>query len=368
MHNIERVPIPFHTINVDHLGPFPDSAKKNSHVLVITDNFTKYTFLKAVKGAKCEGTVKVMQEFMDTFGCPSRIITDRGTAFTGKNFVNFCADNDIKHVLNATACPRANGQVERQNRVLKAAISTMTDNDKYWDTKIKQIQFGINSMRNKTTRKSPHELLFSYHPRNILQNKIVLALESENADQDYNLEELRTEALARIQEGQRKQKTRFDATHKKPKRYKEGDLVLIKREATAMSQPKKLAPIFKGPYVIKTVLPSDRYALVDIPGAPRTQRSFNSIFSSDNMKPWCTLPESDVEEEDDDDDQDDVADNQEDVTDNQEDVTDDEDDVTEHELVNRPMTRQTIISKTVSGSPFDMSDRAEDVSIGSLAD
>lgn len=38
---IEKQPIPFHTIHIDHVGPFETSKSKNKFILVIVDDFTK---------------------------------------------------------------------------------------------------------------------------------------------------------------------------------------------------------------------------------------------------------------------------------------------------------------------------------------
>lgn len=47
---------------------------------------------------------------------PLRIISDRGTSFTSREFEEFIKEQNIKHIKIATASPQANGQVERINR------------------------------------------------------------------------------------------------------------------------------------------------------------------------------------------------------------------------------------------------------------
>lgn len=49
---IEKICIPFHTIHIDHLGPFVRSKNGNTHILTIVDGFTKYVFVRAVKNMK----------------------------------------------------------------------------------------------------------------------------------------------------------------------------------------------------------------------------------------------------------------------------------------------------------------------------
>jgi hypothetical protein len=41
----ERVAIPFSTVHIDHLGPFPRSKRGNEYVLAYQDSFTKFIIL-----------------------------------------------------------------------------------------------------------------------------------------------------------------------------------------------------------------------------------------------------------------------------------------------------------------------------------
>lgn len=109
LHSIEKIPIPFHTVHIDHVGPFETSRKKNKYLLVVVNGFTKFAIIETVKSQKTRHTVKVLMDLICLFGCPSRIISDRGTSFTSENFKVFCTTYGIKHVLNAVATPRANG-------------------------------------------------------------------------------------------------------------------------------------------------------------------------------------------------------------------------------------------------------------------
>ncbi|KMQ98328.1 transposon ty3-g gag-pol polyprotein isoform x2 [Lasius niger] len=106
---IEKVPIPFHTIHVDHVGPFETSSKNNKFLFVLVDAFTKFTIIEPVKSQKACYVVKILTNLIYLFEVPHRIISDRGTAFTSQAFRMFCDSYGIKHVLNAVATPRANG-------------------------------------------------------------------------------------------------------------------------------------------------------------------------------------------------------------------------------------------------------------------
>lgn len=127
LHPIEKVPIPFHTVHLDHLGPFVKSNRGNSYVIVIVDSFTKYVHIKAVRNTSTRFVVNMIKELSVHFGTPTRMITDQGSLLTSHNFEQFCKDYAISHIKNATATPRANGQVEIYNRTILKALRTMSD-------------------------------------------------------------------------------------------------------------------------------------------------------------------------------------------------------------------------------------------------
>ncbi|CAB3241848.1 unnamed protein product [Arctia plantaginis] len=165
LHPIEKISVPFHTIHADHLGPFVRSKLGNCYLLVIIDSFTKFINITAVKNTKSLTTIKVFRDHIRFFGVPTRLITDRGSSFTSKSFKEFTEEYGIKHVLNAVATPRANGQVERFNRTITEALATSNHgkDERRWDESIIDVQIGLNTTVHKTTRKSPSELLFGFN-------------------------------------------------------------------------------------------------------------------------------------------------------------------------------------------------------------
>jgi len=87
-------------------------------------------------------------------------------------------------------------------------------------------------------------------------------------------------------------KIQYDKKHKKPTWYKEGDLVLVRILQPKPGTNQKLLPKYKGPYQIKTVLKKNRFVVTDIPGYNLTQKPFNTILSSDKIKPWIKINEN----------------------------------------------------------------------------
>lgn len=228
-----------------------------------------------------------MESFIYLFGPPARIITDRGSCFTSQAMVTFCGKYGIKHIKNAVATPRANGQCERYNLTILNSLrchSANDDDENMWDSHIKLIQFSINSTINKTTGKSPYQILMGINPTP-LADAHLLSVISDNITRD-NLDELRHEVSKQIQDKQQKAKLIFDAKRKPGKPFKVNDLVMVRKTDSTSSGPKKLQPKFKGPFRIVKVLDNDRYVVTDL----RSSRQSNtSIIAIDSLKSWIVL-------------------------------------------------------------------------------
>lgn len=285
LHSIEKHPVPFHTIHIDHLGPFDKTPSKNEHIIVVIDAFTKFCLLKAVRSTKTKYVIKFLEESFNTYGTPARIIDDRGT-FASKEFQSFCKKYGIRQILNAVATPRANGQVERLNRTILSSLTACTESDK-WDREIAKVQFSINNTVHRVLKKTPSELLMGYRPTAMSESVLTHEV-SIPAEVREDLVALRMEAQKKIKADQEKAKVLFDKKRKKPKLYKEGDLVLIQKNLYAEGgKSKKLLQKFSGPMVIKRVLPNDRYYVEDPPGMLRSKtRRYKNVISIDRMKDW----------------------------------------------------------------------------------
>ena len=124
LHPIEKVAISFHTIHLNHVVSFVRSQRKNTQILTIVDAFTNFCILEPVSDTSSKHMLKALNQLIAIFGTPTRIISDRGTAYTSYTFTAFCEQYGIKHVLNAVATPRANGQCERMNNTVLGSIAT----------------------------------------------------------------------------------------------------------------------------------------------------------------------------------------------------------------------------------------------------
>lgn len=94
---------------------------------MVIDAFTKFLWTYATKTTNATEVIVKLKKQSMIFGNPRRIISDRDTAFTSKEFEDYCAAEKIKHVLTTIGIPRANGQVERVNRVLIPLLTKLSE-------------------------------------------------------------------------------------------------------------------------------------------------------------------------------------------------------------------------------------------------
>jgi transposase InsO family protein len=85
---------------------------------VAIDKFSKWIEARPILNVRFEEVMSFFTDIIYRFGIPNMIITDNGTQFTGKKFLNFCDDNNIRVDWSTVAHPKTNGQVERANNMI----------------------------------------------------------------------------------------------------------------------------------------------------------------------------------------------------------------------------------------------------------
>ena len=97
------------------VGPLKKALGGFTHLFVVVDKFTKWIEVKPITNIRSEEAVKFFLNIIYWFGVPNYIITNHGTNFTGKKFLDFCDGYVIRIDWAFVRHPRTNGQVERAN-------------------------------------------------------------------------------------------------------------------------------------------------------------------------------------------------------------------------------------------------------------
>lgn len=77
---------------MDHLGPTTETKKQCNYLLTIIDAYTKFVWIFPTKSTTSKETINKLKFHQQHFGNSSRIISDRGTAFTSHEFEQYCEE------------------------------------------------------------------------------------------------------------------------------------------------------------------------------------------------------------------------------------------------------------------------------------
>jgi hypothetical protein len=95
---LQTIPItwPFAVWGLDLAGPLQKAPGGFTHLLVTIDKFSKWIEVRPLTSIMSEQAVAFFTNIIHRFGVPNSTITDNGTQFTGKKFLDFCEDHHIR--------------------------------------------------------------------------------------------------------------------------------------------------------------------------------------------------------------------------------------------------------------------------------
>lgn len=140
LYNIQKKPIPFDTVHIDHFGPLPSLNSRHKHVFGVIDGFTKFVKLYAVNSNGAKEACNALHRYFEHYSRPRRIISDRGNCFTSNEFKKLMSENNIEHIKVAVQSPQSNGQIERMHRDLKAMLAKLAESTTHADWWLKLTQ------------------------------------------------------------------------------------------------------------------------------------------------------------------------------------------------------------------------------------
>jgi transposase InsO family protein len=94
---LQTIPItwPFAVWGLDLVGPLQKAPGGYTHLLVAIDKFSKWIEVRPLNSIRSEQAVAFFTNIIHRFGVPNSVISDNGTQFTGRKFLDFCEDHHI---------------------------------------------------------------------------------------------------------------------------------------------------------------------------------------------------------------------------------------------------------------------------------
>nr|XP_026485607.1 uncharacterized protein LOC113393110 [Vanessa tameamea] len=163
--NLIKATAPFERLSLDFKGPIPSNTK-NKYILTIIDEFSRFPFAFPCADITSKTVIKYLNEIFLTFGMPSFIHSDRGTAFMSSDLKEFLYNRGIATSRTTPYNPRGNGQVERLNATLwkavQLAIRSKNMSIENWELALPQALHSIRSLLCTATNCTPHERMFTH--------------------------------------------------------------------------------------------------------------------------------------------------------------------------------------------------------------
>ena len=93
---------------------------------VAIDRFTMWPEVEAVRKVTAQSAVRFFKGLVCHFGVPNRVITDNGTQFTSRTFMQYVHALGCKISFASVAHARSNGQAERANTEVLRGLKMRT--------------------------------------------------------------------------------------------------------------------------------------------------------------------------------------------------------------------------------------------------
>ncbi|XP_022159344.1 uncharacterized protein K02A2.6-like [Momordica charantia] len=147
---------------MDLIGPFPLGKGQAKYTIVVVDYFTKRAEAEALSTiTKARITAFIWTSIVYRFGIPNTIVTDNGKQFDNVKFKDFCSKLGISHLCSSPAHPKANGQVEAINKIIKWGLKLRLDARKRrWVEELPEVLWSYRTTPRESTGETPFAMAF----------------------------------------------------------------------------------------------------------------------------------------------------------------------------------------------------------------
>ena len=213
---------PLEYVAMDILGPLPRTRHGMRFILVVTDRFTKLTKTEPLRTITSLAVAKAFcKAWVFNYGTPKVLLTDNGTQFTATFFRCVCRILGIHKAFTTEYHPQTNGQAERFNRTIIAAIRNyVSDSQRDWDEWLGPLTYAYNTQVHRSTGTTPFDLVLSRHPPPLFVEQDMLEHRPhEHArDRRARLSQAKLEFLHRLSDVMAKARTNLAKTQRRYKK------------------------------------------------------------------------------------------------------------------------------------------------------
>ena len=138
------------------LGPLPTGES----LLVLGDHFNLWAEADVIKSTSSDAIIKCLDRQSSRYGVPSTLRSGNEPKLVSAEMEEYLNEMGVKRRLTIPLWPRANGEVERQNRSLLKAIRVVHAGERDWRLELNKFLPAYRSTPHTTTGKSPSKSLY----------------------------------------------------------------------------------------------------------------------------------------------------------------------------------------------------------------
>ena len=147
---------PWRDLAVDLMGPLPTGES----LLMTVDYYSRWIEVDVVRNTTSSVIIKCLENHFTRHGIPETLQTDNGSNLVSREMEEFLDEMGIKHKKTIPLWPRANGEVERQNKSLLKSMRAAQAEGKPWRQELQKYLLAYRSTPHAKTGVSPAELLY----------------------------------------------------------------------------------------------------------------------------------------------------------------------------------------------------------------
>ena len=154
---------PMRRLSIDSVGPFPADEAGNTQILVVIDNFSRYTTLWPTQDQTGLSAAKALIKHIGTYGTPDEIQSDGGPQFYSEMVTSLYRITGIEKLKSTPYSHEENGIAERAIKTTQEHLRAfLFDREvrENWSDILPLIQRIMNASRHQAIGCSPAQIIF----------------------------------------------------------------------------------------------------------------------------------------------------------------------------------------------------------------
>jgi hypothetical protein len=248
---------PFQILQVDIVGPFPETQKGNRYWLTIIDRYTRWLEFVPMPTKTAEDVVTALfKEWIARYGVPEVILSDNGLEFRNNLLSSLSEKLGVRRQFSAPYHPKTNGLCERVHRFAKEALGSIVDSKvRDWDEYLPMLAFAHRTSPVIGLGFSPYEMVTGRRAK--LPGDFNIDEHEEIPSDRRKYFRKLSKVLAKMQKVMDVRQAIVDEkammmanTRRKDINIEPGASVLVRRSVPMKGLARKLVPKWSGPHKV----------------------------------------------------------------------------------------------------------------------